>query len=64
MIVGKKKGKFEKEIHKIMGKLLEESNIQIVPHLLTEKEFAENEAFKKEVEKGKLAYERATEAKK
>jgi predicted nucleotidyltransferase len=58
IITNKKTKEFEEKIHNIMGKTLEDSRIQIVPHVLTEKEFIEDKSFKKEVEKGELSYER------
>jgi len=58
IIVEKKIKGFEEKIHQIMGQVLEESKIQIVPHILTEKEFNKNKSFKKEVEDGELTYER------
>ena len=58
IILDKKTRELEEKIHGIMGRILEDSKIQIVPHVLTEKEFTENNAFKKEVEKGELSYEK------
>ncbi len=58
LIVNEKIENLNVKIHKIVGKILEKSKIQIVPHVLTEKEFDKNKSFKKEVEKGELAYER------
>lgn len=57
IIIEKGTTEFEEKIHHIMGQVLEESKIQIVPHILTEKEFNKNKSFKKEVESGELAYE-------
>ena len=63
IILDKKTRELEEKIHDIMGKTLEESKVQVVPHVLTEKEFTEDQAFKKEVEKGELSYERGRRSK-
>ena len=56
IIVKKQFGAFEKWVNKILAEVLEKTQINIVPLIFTHKTLPKQ--FKKEIEKGKLTYER------
>lgn len=58
IIVSKKTKHLEAKINEIIENVLEMSRLQIVAHIMTQKEFEKNLSFKEEVEKGELTYER------
>jgi predicted nucleotidyltransferase len=56
IIVSKKSAQIESKINEAVDKVLEHSRLQIVVHILTQKELEENVSFKEELEKGELTY--------
>lgn len=58
IIVQKRNKKIEEKITEVVDNILERSRMVIIPIIMTEKELKENKQFEKEVNKGKVLYER------